>query len=147
MHDVHILSFPPLSISPFYSFPPLPLLSPSPPSISELLQVDLLEDLILSTCIKHSGSVSVFKLITADISDNDKSLLDDIFTRINGLERRLQVSLFQISVLRIFCLKYYIFVYFFLPWKLRFVHVHLCDSILHVHCLLMSCDYMYMYMY
>ena len=69
---------------------------PSPPSLSELLQVDLLEDLILSTCIKHSGSVSVFKLITADISDNDKSLLDDIFTRINGLERRLQVSLFQI---------------------------------------------------
>ena len=79
MNDVHVLSF---SLSPL----------PSPPSLSELLQVDLLEDLILSTCIKHSGSVSVFKLITADISDNDKLLLDDIFTRINGLERRLQVS-------------------------------------------------------
>ena len=63
----------------------------------------------MSTYIKHIGSVSVFKLITADISDSDKSLLDDIFTRINGLERRLQVSLFQISVLRIFCLKCYIF--------------------------------------
>ena len=62
-------------------FPPLP----SPLSLSELLQMDLLEDLILSTCIKHGVSVSVFKLITAVISDNDKSLLDDIFTRINGL--------------------------------------------------------------
>ena len=79
----------------YFPFPlSLPLSSPSPPlpSLSELLQVYLLEDLILSTCIKHSGSVSVFKLITADISDNDKLLLDDIFTRINGLERRLQVS-------------------------------------------------------
>ena len=94
MHDVHVLSFPSLSSSLFSSFFPLSL--PSPPSLSELLQVDLLEDLTLSTCIKHSGSVSVFKLITADISDNDKSLLDDIFTRINGLERRLQVSLFQL---------------------------------------------------
>ena len=80
----------------YFPFPlSLPSLSPLPPLPSfphELLQVDLLEDLILSTCIKHSGSVSVFKLITADISDNDKSLLDDIFTRINGLERSLQVS-------------------------------------------------------
>ena len=75
----------PLSF-PLSSFPSPPL----PPLVN--LQVDLLEDLILSTCIKHSGSVSVFKLITADISDNDKLLLDDIFTRINGLERRLQVS-------------------------------------------------------
>ena len=91
MHDVHVLSFPPLSS--FLLFILFPLSLPSPLSLSELLQVDLLEDLILSTCIiKHSGSVSVFKLITADISDNDKSLLDDIFTRINGLERRLQVS-------------------------------------------------------
>ena len=88
----------PLSLPLSFLFPPLP----SPPSLSELLQVDLLEDLILSTCIKHSGSVSVFKLITADISDNDKSLLDDIFTRINGLERRLQVSYFPIFVLRNF---------------------------------------------
>ena len=87
----------PLSSS-LFSFPSPPLL----PSLSELLQVDLLEDLILSTCIKHSGSVSVFKLITADISDNDKSLLDDIFTRINGLDRRLQVSYFPIFVLRNF---------------------------------------------
>ena len=89
----------------YFPFPlSLPLSFPSPPlpSLSELLQVDLLEDLILSTYIKHSGSVSVFKLITADISDNDKSLLDDIFTRINGLERRLQVSLFQFFVLRNF---------------------------------------------
>ena len=85
--------FSPLSFLFFSLSPSSPL--PSPPSLSELLQVDLLEDLILSTCIKHSGSVSVFKLITADISDNDKSLLDDIFTCINGLERRLQVSLFQ----------------------------------------------------
>ena len=37
-----------------------------------------------------------------DLSDNDKSLLDDIFTRINGLERRLQVSYFPIFVLRNF---------------------------------------------
>ena len=94
MHDVHVLSFPSLSSSLFSL--------PSPPSLSELLQVDLLEDLILSTYIKHSGSVSVFKLITADISDNDKLLLDDIFTRINGLERRLQVSYFPIFVLRNF---------------------------------------------
>ena len=60
----------PLSLPLSFLFPPLPSLP-----YSELLQVDLLEDLILSTC----GSVSVFKLITADISDNDKSLLDDIF--------------------------------------------------------------------
>ena len=69
----------PLSLPLSFHFP----LPPLPSFLSELLQVDLLEDLILSTCIKYSGSVSVFKLITADISDNDKSLLDDIFTRIN----------------------------------------------------------------
>ena len=75
MHDVHVLSFP-LSLPSLSPLSPLSL--PSPLSLSELLQVDLLEDIILSTCIKHSGSVSVFKLITADISDNDKLLLDDI---------------------------------------------------------------------
>ena len=74
----------------------------------------------MSTCIKHSGSVSVFKLITADISDNDKVLLDDIFTRINGLERRLQVSYFNFfCVEKLFALNI-VFLFIFLLWKLRF---------------------------
>ena len=50
-----------------------------------------MEDLILNTCLKHNEK-SIFKFISSKISETDKLLLDDIFTRINGLERRLQVS-------------------------------------------------------
>ena len=82
----------------------------------------------MSTCIKHSGSVSVFKLITADISDNDKSLLDDIFTRINGLERRLQVSLFQIyCVEKLFALN---IICLFFAVETKVCHVTTCTCIL-----------------
>ena len=51
-----------------------------------------MEDLILSTCLKHNENKSIFKFMSSVITENDKLLLDDIFTRINGLERRLQVS-------------------------------------------------------
>lgn len=62
------------------------------PTISDLLQVDLLEDVIISTCLKHKGAESIFSLLlSGELNDEDRLLLEDIFTRINGLERRLQV--------------------------------------------------------
>uniref|UniRef100_A0A1X7UQ08 HECT domain-containing protein n=1 Tax=Amphimedon queenslandica TaxID=400682 RepID=A0A1X7UQ08_AMPQE len=60
------------------------------PRISDILQVELMEDLILNTCLKHNENKSIFKFMSSKISETDKILLDDIFTRINGLERRLQ---------------------------------------------------------
>lgn len=54
----------------------------------------MLEDLILSTTLKHHNVESplVFLGTTNEQSDNHFMLLDEIFTRINGLERRLQVN-------------------------------------------------------
>lgn len=57
---------------------------------SELLQINLLEDLILSASLKHNDIVSPFSLIGEELTEKNKQLLEDIFTRINGLERRLQ---------------------------------------------------------
>ena len=65
------------------------------PSIRELIQPDLLEEVIVSACLKQYGVGSALRLLghsTGDGSDveNSKSLIDAIFSRINGLERRLQ---------------------------------------------------------
>ena len=71
---------------------------PSPtlrPSIREVIQPDLLEDVIVSACLKQYGIESALQLLghsTGDGPDveSSKNLIDAIFTRINGLERRLQ---------------------------------------------------------
>ena len=79
-----------------------------PPS-SDLLQPDLLEDVIVSVCLKQHGLEPALQLLgrsdsaraSSDGSGGTEeagrdmeehcSLLDAVFTRINGLERRLQV--------------------------------------------------------
>ena len=67
------------------------------PSIQTVLKVDLLEDLILSVCLKHQGAISALQLITSQeqIEDKEKmegwkDMLGQVFGRINSLERRLQ---------------------------------------------------------
>ena len=86
---------------------------------SELLQPDLLEDVIVSVCLKQHGLESALQLLSqsepsrahssgggggdgggggGDMGEAGReveahfSLLDAVFTRINGLERRLQVQ-------------------------------------------------------
>ena len=49
-----------------------------------------MEDLILSASLKHNGISSPFSLIGEELTEKNKQLLEDIFARINGLERRLQ---------------------------------------------------------
>ena len=65
------------------------------PSIRELIRPDLLEDVIVSSCLKQYGVDSPLRILghsTGDGSDVEcsKTLIDAIFNRINGLERRLQ---------------------------------------------------------
>ena len=65
------------------------------PSIRDLIQPDLLEDVIVSACLKQYGIDSALHILghsTGGGSDveNSKALIDAIFNRINGLERRLQ---------------------------------------------------------
>jgi len=67
------------------------------PSIQTVLKVDKLEDLILSVCLKHQGTISAIQLLASQeqIEDKEKmvgwnDLLGQVFGRINSLERRLQ---------------------------------------------------------
>lgn len=67
------------------------------PSIQLVLKVDLLEDLILSVCLKHHGAISAIQLLASQdqIKDKEKmagwsDLMGQIFGRVNSLERRLQ---------------------------------------------------------
>ena len=64
------------------------------PSTRELLQPELLEEAIVCVCLKQQGLGSALQLLgqSADSSamEDNRSLLDAIFTRVNGLERRLQ---------------------------------------------------------
>ena len=75
----------------------------------DLLQPDLLEDVKVSVCLKQHGLESALELLghsttstnstTGSSSSGSEeveehsSLLDAVFTRINSLERRLQVEL------------------------------------------------------
>ena len=71
---------------------------PSPtlrPSIRELIQPDLLEDVIVSACLKQYGIESPLRILGHSTGsgldvDANRALIDSIFNRINGLERRLQ---------------------------------------------------------
>ena len=62
------------------------------PSMQKLLQPQLLEDLIVSVCLKQYGADSALQVLT-DKGDMDgwRELLEVVFARINGLERRLQL--------------------------------------------------------
>lgn len=57
-----------------------------------MLQVEVLENLIVSTCLKYHGIDSVAIAMEQTVVENS-SLLEEIFNRINGLERRLQVHI------------------------------------------------------
>ena len=65
------------------------------PSILELLQPNLLEDLIVSVCLKQHGAESALDILGQGVSEAElegwKDLLEVVFARINGLERRLQL--------------------------------------------------------
>ena len=65
------------------------------PSTQELLQPQLLEDLIVSVCLKQHGAESALDILDSETSDEEmegwKELLELVFARINGLERRLQL--------------------------------------------------------
>lgn len=64
------------------------------PSTRELLQPELLEEAIVCVCLKQHGVKSALKVLgqSADSPslEANKSLLEAVFTRVNGLERRLQ---------------------------------------------------------
>ena len=64
------------------------------PSTRELLQPEVLEEAIVCVCLKQQGLESALQLLgqSADSTamEDNRSLLDAIFTRVNGLERRLQ---------------------------------------------------------
>ena len=45
----------------------------------------------MSTCLKHHGINSPLSLMADDNIEENQSLLEEVFNRINGLERRLQV--------------------------------------------------------
>lgn len=65
------------------------------PSTQELLQAHLLEDVIVSVCLKQHGAESALHILgqepgTAEM-DMWRELLELVFGRINGLERRLQL--------------------------------------------------------
>ena len=73
-----------------------------PPQCRDLLQPDLLEDVIVSVCLKQHGLESALELLGCSTSggsggeetaEEHSSLLDAVFTRINGLERRIQVCI------------------------------------------------------
>lgn len=68
---------------------------PMRPSIQELLQPHLLQDLIVSVCLKQHGAESALDILDREVSEDEmegwKDLLDLVFARINGLERRLQL--------------------------------------------------------
>ena len=61
-----------------------------------LLQPELLEEVIVCVCLKQHGLESALRLLGQSTErpkmEENKTLLDAIFTRINALERRLQVS-------------------------------------------------------
>ena len=65
------------------------------PSTKEIIQPHLLEDLIVSVCLKQYGKKSALDLIgkeTSSVDDNAvKDLLESMFSQINSLERRLQL--------------------------------------------------------
>ena len=66
------------------------------PSIRELIQPDLLEEVIVSACLKQYGIQSPLRLLGHSATgggqdvESNKTIIDAIFNRINGLERRLQ---------------------------------------------------------
>lgn len=62
------------------------------PSTEELLQPHLLEDLIVSVCLKQHGAESALHVLGQDAEmEGWKELLELVFYHINGLERRLQL--------------------------------------------------------
>lgn len=65
------------------------------PSTREMLQPHLLEDLIVSVCLKQHGAESALHILggEADTVEMEawKGLLEVVFSQINGLERRLQL--------------------------------------------------------
>ena len=64
---------------------------------SELLQPDLLEEVIVCACLKQHGLESALRLLGQPTGggrmEENRALLEAVFTRINGLERRLQVCI------------------------------------------------------
>ena len=65
------------------------------PSTQKLLQPHQLEDLIISVCLKQYGAESALQVLSKDADEAEmdgwRELLEVVFTRINGLERRLQL--------------------------------------------------------
>lgn len=65
------------------------------PSTQQLLQPQLLEDLIVSVCLKQHGAESALDILDREVGEDEmeswKELLESVFSRINGLERRLQL--------------------------------------------------------
>ena len=71
------------------------------PSTQKILKVDLLEDLIVSVCLKQHGASSALQLLARQEEGENKNdkvkmegwkeLLGQVFARINSLERRLQL--------------------------------------------------------
>lgn len=65
------------------------------PSTQELLQPHLLEDLIVSVCLKQHGAESALHLLGREVDTKEmdawRGLLELVFAHINGLERRLQL--------------------------------------------------------
>lgn len=65
------------------------------PSTRDLLQTNLLEDLIVSVCLKQHGVDSALHMLgkgpDAPEMEGWRDLLEIVFSRVNGLERRLQL--------------------------------------------------------
>ena len=58
--------------------------------------MDELEEVIVSVCLKHHGVDSPLGLLRGEkVTPSHQQLLQNLFTYINGLERRLQVSMLQ----------------------------------------------------
>ena len=57
-----------------------------------MLQVDALEQVILSVCLKHHGVGDILIQLGQGEESSHDPLLEAVFVYINRLERRLQVS-------------------------------------------------------
>ena len=59
------------------------------------MRPELLEDVLMSVCLKHCGMGSTLLLLGKEDPESieqSRAFLDAVFTHINGLERRLQVN-------------------------------------------------------
>ena len=77
------------------------------PSRRELLQPEALEEVVVGVCLKQYGLESALRLLgqpgagggAGSGMDDHRILLEAILTRVNGLERRLQVCSITYSLL------------------------------------------------